>query len=43
MILVTGATGNVGAEVMRALVASGQRVRALTRTDDPVELPAGAE
>lgn len=31
MILVTGATGNVGAEVVRALAAAGARVRALTR------------
>jgi uncharacterized protein YbjT (DUF2867 family) len=43
MILVTGATGNVGGEVVRALAASGRQVRALTRTQDPVELPAGAE
>jgi uncharacterized protein YbjT (DUF2867 family) len=43
MILVTGATGNVGGEVMRALAASGQPVRALTRSDGPVDLPAGAE
>ena len=43
MILVTGATGNVGGEVVRALVASGAQVRALTRTDNPAGLPAGVE
>ena len=43
MILVTGATGNVGGELVRALAGSGEHVRALTRTQDPVELPAGAE
>jgi uncharacterized protein YbjT (DUF2867 family) len=31
MILVMGATGNVGAEVVRALAAAGEPVRALTR------------
>lgn len=31
MILVTGATGNVGAEVVRALAALGEPVRAVTR------------
>jgi uncharacterized protein YbjT (DUF2867 family) len=42
MILVTGATGNVGSELVRALVARGARVRALVRRPD-AELPAGAE
>lgn len=43
MILVTGATGNVGAEVVRALVAAGKEVRALVR--DPAEgaFPVGVE
>lgn len=43
MILVTGATGNVGGEVVRALVAAGEEVRALVR--DPAEdaLPGGVE
>src|ERR1700730_69892 len=31
IILVTGATGTVGREVVRQLVAAGQRVRAMTR------------
>lgn len=38
MILVTGATGNVGGEVVRALVRAGQPVRALVR--EPTDLPA---
>ncbi|MCR3748063.1 NAD(P)H-binding protein [Lentzea californiensis] len=40
MILVTGATGNVGAEVVAALIAAGEPVRALQRKG---EAPAGAE
>ncbi|HUQ56744.1 NAD(P)H-binding protein [Lentzea sp.] len=40
MILVTGATGNVGAEVVAALIAAGEPVRALQRNG---EAPAGAE
>ncbi|HEX2317074.1 MAG TPA: NmrA family NAD(P)-binding protein [Thermomonospora sp.] len=35
MILVTGATGNVGAEVVRAVASAGEPVRALTR--DPAK------
>ncbi|MEU6308063.1 NAD(P)H-binding protein [Streptomyces chartreusis] len=43
MILVTGATGNVGGEVVRALVRGGAPVRALVRepTDLPVEQAVG--
>ena len=41
MILVTGATGNAGAEVARALAASGHPVRALTRDPSSARLPAG--
>jgi uncharacterized protein YbjT (DUF2867 family) len=41
MILVTGATGNVGGEVVRALLRAGADVRALVR-DENVVLPAGA-
>jgi uncharacterized protein YbjT (DUF2867 family) len=41
MLLVTGATGNVGAEVVRALVDAGEPVRALTRSAGA--LPAGVE
>ena len=42
MFLVTGATGNVGAEVVLALAAAGEPVRALVRRPDAV-LPDGAE
>jgi len=42
MILVTGATGNVGAEVVAAALAAGAPVRALVR-DGSNRLPAGAE
>ena len=40
MILVTGATGNIGTELTHALVAAGEQVRALTRGGSG---PAGAE
>lgn len=43
MILVTGATGNVGAEVVRALAASGQSVQALVRDPQRTALPEGVE
>ncbi|EOD66502.1 NAD(P)H-binding protein [Amycolatopsis vancoresmycina] len=42
MFLVTGATGNVGAEVVSALAAAGAPVRALVRRPD-VRLPDGVE
>src|SRR3954453_19395935 len=42
MFLVTGATGNVGAEVVSALAGAGAPVRALVRRPD-AELPDGAE
>lgn len=38
MILVTGATGTTGSEVVRQLTARGEKVRALTR--DPAKAPA---
>jgi uncharacterized protein YbjT (DUF2867 family) len=41
MFLVTGATGNVGAEVVSALVAADEQVRALTRSGDAAGLPPG--
>jgi uncharacterized protein YbjT (DUF2867 family) len=41
MILVTGATGNIGGEVVRALAAAGQPVRAVSRKEAPV--PPGVE
>jgi uncharacterized protein YbjT (DUF2867 family) len=44
LYLVTGATGNVGAEVVRALVGRGAEVRALLRPGtDPAAAPAGSE
>lgn len=43
MILVTGATGNVGGEVVRALVNGGHAVRALTRGASQSIVPAGVE
>ncbi|GAA3309058.1 hypothetical protein GCM10020295_72670 [Streptomyces cinereospinus] len=39
MILVTGSTGNVGRNVVRELVARGERVRALTRNPAGSGLP----
>jgi uncharacterized protein YbjT (DUF2867 family) len=44
MIFVTGATGNVGRELVRVLAQAGEPVRALVRRDeDRASLPAGAE
>jgi uncharacterized protein YbjT (DUF2867 family) len=44
MILVTGATGNVGRELVRQLAADGEEVVALIRRDeDRGRLPAGAQ
>ncbi|SNX62826.1 uncharacterized protein YbjT [Streptomyces sp. TLI_55] len=42
MILVTGATGHVGSELVRRLVASGAPVRAMTRRPDEARVPSGA-
>jgi len=42
-ILVTGATGTVGACVVRRLLAAGHAVRALTRNPSAARLPAGVE
>jgi len=42
MILVTGATGNVGSEVVSALLEAGEPVRALNR-GTPTSMPAGVE
>ncbi|GIG62621.1 nucleotide-diphosphate-sugar epimerase [Longispora fulva] len=43
MILVTGATGNVGRRVVDRLVAAGRSVRAVTRSPARATLPAGVE
>jgi uncharacterized protein YbjT (DUF2867 family) len=44
MILVTGATGSVGAELVRALAGRGEQLRALIRRDaDRATLPAGVD
>jgi uncharacterized protein YbjT (DUF2867 family) len=42
-ILVTGATGRVGREIVNELLAAGQPVRALTRRPEAAGLPAGVE
>lgn len=41
MILVTGATGNVGGELVRSLASSGEEVRALSRGVARAVLPQG--
>jgi uncharacterized protein YbjT (DUF2867 family) len=43
VILVTGATGNAGRAVIRALVDSGERVRAVVRDPNRASLPEGVE
>jgi uncharacterized protein YbjT (DUF2867 family) len=43
MILVTGATGNVGRNVVAQLLAAGRQVRAVTRNPDAAKLPQGVE
>ncbi|MEU1269922.1 NAD(P)H-binding protein [Streptomyces sp. NPDC005799] len=43
MILVTGATGHVGGELVRRLTAAGHPVRATTRRPSEARLPSGAE
>ncbi len=43
MILVTGATGTVGREVVAQLLATGQRVRMMTRDPSKVKLDGGVE
>ncbi|MFE2376733.1 NAD(P)H-binding protein [Streptomyces sp. NPDC059398] len=40
MILVTGATGTIGTEVVRLLAERGERVRAMTRKPEGAKLPA---
>ncbi|HET7578130.1 MAG TPA: SDR family oxidoreductase [Bacillales bacterium] len=43
MILITGATGNVGREIVKKLHKSGHKVRALSRNPEKAELPPGVE
>ncbi|WP_327701320.1 SDR family oxidoreductase [Streptomyces decoyicus] len=43
MILVTGATGNVGSELVARLAAEGAPVRAMTRSPETAGFPAGVE
>jgi uncharacterized protein YbjT (DUF2867 family) len=43
VILVTGATGNAGGAVVRALANSGEQVRAVVRDVNRAPLPAGVE
>jgi uncharacterized protein YbjT (DUF2867 family) len=43
MFLVTGATGNIGGELVRALAADGRPVRGLVRDGRQSALPAGVE
>ncbi|MFG3115501.1 SDR family oxidoreductase [Streptomyces sp. NPDC048197] len=43
MILVTGATGNVGSELVARLAAEGVPVRAMTRAPEKANFPAGVE
>jgi uncharacterized protein YbjT (DUF2867 family) len=41
MILATGATGNVGREVVKLLLDSGEEVGAVTRDPGSAAVPAG--
>ncbi|MFD3841716.1 NAD(P)H-binding protein [Streptomyces sp. NPDC058642] len=43
MILVTGATGTIGSELVRQLAARGEKVRALTRDPAKAQVPPGVE
>ncbi|MFJ2663342.1 SDR family oxidoreductase [Nocardia fluminea] len=43
MIVVTGATGNIGSALVELLVDEGARVRAVSRGARPLELPAGVD
>ncbi len=43
MILITGATGNVGRPLVEAVVSQGARVRALTRDPRSAGLPSGVD
>ncbi|MGI5221075.1 NAD(P)H-binding protein [Nocardia sp. CA-290969] len=43
MIVVTGATGNIGQPLVQTLAAAGAQVRAVSRTVRATDLPAGVE
>ncbi|MFD7847359.1 SDR family oxidoreductase [Nocardia sp. NPDC059764] len=43
MIVVTGATGNVGSALVRELAEAGEKVVAVSRGEKPIDLPQGAE
>ncbi|MEC3953987.1 NAD(P)H-binding protein [Nocardia sp. CDC153] len=43
MIVVTGATGTIGSEVVRQLAARGVKVRAVTRNPETAAVPEGVE
>jgi uncharacterized protein YbjT (DUF2867 family) len=43
MIVVTGATGNVGREVVKLLLADGKKVAAVTRNPSTAVLPGDAD
>ena len=43
MILVAGATGNVGGALLKQLAGHGERVRAMTRRPGAAVVPNGVE
>ncbi|WP_067814094.1 SDR family oxidoreductase [Nocardia inohanensis] len=43
MIVVTGATGNIGSALVRELAAAGEKVVAVSRGEKPVDLPEAVE
>jgi uncharacterized protein YbjT (DUF2867 family) len=43
MILITGATGTIGSELLRLLTLHGTPLRAMTRDPARLRLPAGAD
>ncbi|MRH89658.1 NAD(P)H-binding protein [Nocardia sp. SYP-A9097] len=43
MIVITGATGTIGSEVVRQLATRGERVRAVTRNPEGARVPSGVE
>ncbi|WP_244891852.1 NAD(P)H-binding protein [Nocardia beijingensis] len=43
MIVITGATGTIGSEIVRQLSSRGTAIRAVTRDPDRADVPAGVE